>query len=98
MLVKFSMLKIEICMWGRNIMMGYLNREDKTTEDVDEEGWFHSGDLGVQDEEGFLQITGEKNSWVSPKLGRIPRVTIIIPKIFNICLYSSQDLRTISSQ
>ena len=44
--------------------MGYLNREDKTTEDVDEEGWFHSGDLGVQDEEGFLQITGEKNLWV----------------------------------
>ncbi len=48
----------EICMWGRNVMMGYINREDKTTEDIDEEGWFHSGDLGFQDEDGFLHITG----------------------------------------
>ena len=40
-------------------MMGYINREDKTTEDIDEEGWFHSGDLGFQDDEGFLHITGK---------------------------------------
>jgi long-subunit acyl-CoA synthetase (AMP-forming) len=49
----------EVCMWGRNVMMGYLNREDKTTEDIDKEGWFHSGDLGFQDEDGFLRITGK---------------------------------------
>ena len=49
----------EVCMWGRHIMMGYLNREDKTSEDMDEEGWLHSGDLGSVDSEGFLFITGK---------------------------------------
>ena len=48
----------EVCMWGRHCMMGYLNRPDKTTEDMDEEGWIHSGDLGTVDKDGFLFITG----------------------------------------
>ncbi|KAM9376062.1 long-chain-fatty-acid--CoA ligase ACSBG2 [Pholidichthys leucotaenia] len=48
----------EICFWGRNIFMGYLNMEDKTREALDENGWLHSGDLGKIDEEGFLYITG----------------------------------------
>jgi len=54
----------EVCMWGRHIMMGYLNREDKTTEDMDEEGWLHSGDLGTVDSEGFLFITGRKKELI----------------------------------
>ena len=48
----------EICMRGRNRMMGYLNRKDKTIEDVDSEGWVHSGDLGSIDDEGHLYING----------------------------------------
>ena len=48
----------EICMWGRNIMMGYLNREDKTADDLDEEGWMHSGDLASVDKDGYVYITG----------------------------------------
>ncbi len=48
----------EMCMWGRNVMMGYLNREDKTTEDVDPEGWLHSGDMATIDKDKFVYITG----------------------------------------
>lgn len=50
----------ELCMWGRNIMMGYMGREDKTTEDLDPEGWLHSGDLATFDKDGFCYITGKK--------------------------------------
>ncbi|KAM6168062.1 long-chain-fatty-acid--CoA ligase ACSBG2-like [Erethizon dorsatum] len=48
----------EVCMWGRHIFMGYLEREDATAEAVDEEGWLHTGDLGHVDDQGFLYITG----------------------------------------
>ncbi|KAG7473399.1 hypothetical protein MATL_G00095330 [Megalops atlanticus] len=48
----------EVCFWGRNVFMGFLNMEDKTREALDEEGWLRSGDLGKADEDGFLYITG----------------------------------------
>ncbi|CAH2273210.1 long-chain-fatty-acid-- ligase ACSBG1 isoform X1 [Pelobates cultripes] len=48
----------EICFWGRNVFMGYLNMEDRTREVFDDEGWLHSGDIGKLDDDGFLQVTG----------------------------------------
>ena len=48
----------EILMWGRNVMMGYLNRDDRNKEDMTEDGWRGSGDLGYLDKDGFLYITG----------------------------------------
>ncbi|MGH0151965.1 UNVERIFIED_CONTAM: hypothetical protein FKN15_053165 [Acipenser sinensis] len=48
----------EVCCWGRNVFMGYLNMEEKTKEAFDEEGWLHSGDLGKTDKDGFFYITG----------------------------------------
>lgn len=44
----------EICVRGRNIMMGYLNNEKATREVIDAEGYFHSGDLGKLTDDGFL--------------------------------------------
>uniref|UniRef100_A0A665X032 long-chain-fatty-acid--CoA ligase n=1 Tax=Echeneis naucrates TaxID=173247 RepID=A0A665X032_ECHNA len=48
----------EICLWGRNIFMGYLNMPDKTAEALDQDGWLHSGDLGRHDQKEFMYITG----------------------------------------
>ncbi|CAL4103577.1 unnamed protein product [Meganyctiphanes norvegica] len=48
----------EICMDGQNVMMGYLRKEDKTTEAIDESGWLRTGDIGRIDTDGFLFITG----------------------------------------
>lgn len=48
----------EVCMWGRHVFMGYLNREEATLEALDEDGWLHSGDIGRLDGQDFLYITG----------------------------------------
>nr|XP_033792837.1 long-chain-fatty-acid--CoA ligase ACSBG2-like isoform X3 [Geotrypetes seraphini] len=48
----------EVCYWGRDVFMGYLNMKEKTLEALDEEGWLHSGDIGKLDQHGFLYITG----------------------------------------
>lgn len=48
--------KGEICLKGPNIMKGYWNRPEATAEAIDTQGWFHSGDIGYIDEDGFLFI------------------------------------------
>ena len=48
----------EICIKGRLVMLGYYKNEDATREIIDPKGYFHSGDLGKIDEQGFLRITG----------------------------------------
>jgi long-chain acyl-CoA synthetase len=50
----------EILCKGPNIMMGYLNRPEKTAEVIDAGGWFHTGDIGVIEDGKFLKITDRK--------------------------------------
>ena len=52
----------EIIAKGPNIMMGYYNKPDKTAEVIDENGWFHTGDIGtfVGPDNKFLKITDRK--------------------------------------
>lgn len=46
----------EICIRGANVSVGYWNRPDATAEAFDDEGWFHSGDVGVRDADGFYYV------------------------------------------
>ncbi|MEO7016406.1 MAG: AMP-binding protein [Leifsonia sp.] len=48
----------EFCTRGYSLMLGYWNQPDKTAETIDADGWMHTGDLGVMDVDGYLNITG----------------------------------------
>jgi long-chain acyl-CoA synthetase len=50
----------EICCRGDNVMMGYYKRPDLTAECIDNDGWFHTGDIGVWVDNKFLKITDRK--------------------------------------
>ena len=48
----------EMCCRGFNVMKGYYKNPQATAEVIDKNGFLHSGDLGVKDEQGFYRITG----------------------------------------
>ncbi|WP_284681281.1 AMP-binding protein [Sphaerisporangium fuscum] len=48
----------EVCTRGYSVMLGYWEQPDKTAEVIDADGWMHTGDIGIMDEEGYLNITG----------------------------------------
>ena len=48
----------EVCTRGYSVMLGYWNDPEATARAIDEDGWMHTGDLGVMDDEGYVAITG----------------------------------------
>jgi len=54
----------EVCVKGPSVMQGYWNKPDKTKEVFDDDGFFHTGDIGEIDADGFLKITDRKKDLI----------------------------------
>jgi long-chain acyl-CoA synthetase len=60
----------EILVKGGNVCAGYFHDPKSTSELIDEEGWMHSGDTGVLDEDGYLRIVGRKKDLIITAAGQ----------------------------
>ncbi|MDO4834681.1 MAG: AMP-binding protein [Bacillota bacterium] len=60
----------EICITGPNIMLGYFKDPEATAKVIDSEGWFHTGDLGYIDDEGYAYLTGRAKNVIITKNGK----------------------------
>jgi fatty-acyl-CoA synthase len=54
----------EICSRGYMLMQGYDGEPEATSRAIDPDGWFHTGDLGVMREDGYLKITGRAKDMI----------------------------------
>ncbi len=60
----------EIILRGENVMLGYYKNEKATREIIDENGWMHTGDLGIMDNEGNIFIKGRSKSMLLGPSGK----------------------------
>ncbi len=85
----------EICHRSSHIMQGYYRDEEKTQQAF-QGGWFHSGDLGVMDEEGYLTVVDRKKDMI--KTGgenvasrEVEEIIYQIPEVSEVAVIGMQD-------
>lgn len=60
----------EIILKGENLMLGYYKNPEATRQIIDEDGWLHTGDLGVIDKDGYIYIKGRSKSLILGASGK----------------------------
>lgn len=78
----------EILIKGKNIFRGYWNNPKATDEAIDQQGWFHSGDIGEIDANGFVKITGRKKELIVTAGGKNVAPAVLEDKLRSHVLVS----------
>ncbi len=81
----------EILTHGDNVMLGYYKNEEATKEILDEDGWLHTGDVGVMDKDGYLYIKGRSKNMILGASGQNIYPEEIEDKI-NAAMYVAESL------
>ncbi len=82
----------EILLKGPGVMTGYHDLPDATAEAIEQDGWFHTGDIGEIDPDGFLRITDRKKDMFKTSQGKYVAPSHIAATFKGICPYVSELL------
>ena len=82
----------EILIRGEHVMEGYHNNPEATAEVLTEDGWFHSGDIGEIDADGFVKVTDRKKDLFKTSNGKYVAPSLIESTFKGLCPYVGQFL------
>ena len=82
----------EVLIRGEHVMQGYHRNPEATAEVLTEDGWFHSGDIGEIDAEGFVKITDRKKDLFKTSNGKYVAPSLIESTFKGLCPYVGQLL------
>jgi long-chain acyl-CoA synthetase len=84
-----KIFKGEILTRGPHVMRGYFNNPEATAEAIDQDGWFHTGDLGEMSDDGFLTITGRRKNLFKLSTGKF-----VMPQPLETALEASPHIES----